>query len=85
MKLKEKIIASGLIVFGMLICSMNYFIIKFISNIGAWLAEALNAPTGIGIGIGITILCLVPLFGVLFVIGIIGGFFIVLGLRYFKY
>ena len=83
MKLKEKIIASGLIVFGMLICSMNYFIVKFISNIGAWLAEVLNAPTGVGIGI--TLLCLVPLFGVLFVIGIIGGFFIVLGLRYFKY
>ena len=83
MKIKDKIIAFGLIVFGILICSINYLIIKSIANIGTWLTEVLNAPTGVGLGI--TLLCLVPLFGVLVVIGIIGGFFIVLGIRYIKY
>lgn len=83
MKIKDAVISFGLITSGMLICSINYYIIKYMLNIGTWLAELLNAPAGVGLGI--TLLCLVPLFGVLLAIGIIGGFFIVLGLRCIKY
>ena len=83
MKIKDALISLGLMIGGMSICSINYYIVRYMLNIGTWLAELLNAPAGVGMGI--TILCLIPLFGILLAIGIIGGFFIFLGLRILIY
>lgn len=79
MKIADKLISLILMAAGVVVWSIDYFIVKVIANIGTWLAGVFNAPEGIGMGI--TLLCLIPLLGIMMIIAVIGGFLISLGLR----
>ena len=78
MTIVQKIIGVGLMVVGVIIWSIDYFIVKAMAAIGTWLAELMNAPAGVGTGI--TIIICVLLFGVLAIVAIAGGFIVVCGI-----
>ena len=73
----NKLIGIGFMIAGGIVWSVDYFILRALSAIGNWLAELMNAPTGVGTGITILIslLCL----GILISIVIVGAWLIWLG------
>ena len=81
-KIVDKIIGIGLMILGIAIWSIDYFILKALSSIGYWLAELMNAPAGVGLGI--TILISIACIGILCLVIILGGFVFWMGINYFE-
>lgn len=81
MNIKSKLIGTGLMIAGVLIWSIDYFIVKTIANIGTWLAVVMNAPAGVGTGI--TLLICILLLGVLGIVIVAGGFVFYFGIEVF--
>lgn len=77
MSIIDKIVGIGLMIAGVAIWSIDYFVVKAMRCIGTWLAELMNAPAGVGTGI--TLLICLPLLGVLVGILIAGGAVIAFG------
>lgn len=71
MTLLKKIAGIGLMIAGVAIWSIDYFIGKAIASIGTWLAELMNAPTDVGTGI--TIIIAIPLLGIFALVIILGA------------
>ena len=71
MSLLTKLVGFGLMVGGVAIWSIDYFIGKAIASIGTWLAELMNAPAGVGTGI--TIIIAIPLLGVFLLVFTVGA------------
>ena len=68
MTIVQKIIGVGLMMVGVAIWSIDYFIVKAMAAIGTWLAELMNAPAGVDTGI--TIIICILLFSVLAIVAI---------------
>ena len=71
MSIKNKIAGIALMVVGVAVWSIDYFILKVITSIGTWLAELTNAP--VGVGIGVIIIITILLLGVLTLVAFIGA------------
>ena len=82
MDIINKLIGIGLMISGIAIWSINYFIVKTIANIGTWLAVVMNAPAGVGTGI--TVIICILLIGVLAMVAIAGGAVFYLGIESFR-
>ena len=82
MDIISKLIGIGLMIAGVAIWSIDYFIVKAIANIGTWLAVVANAPAGVGTGI--TVIICILLFGVLAMIAIAGGYVFYFGIETFR-
>ena len=81
MDIVAKLIGTGLMMAGVLIWSIDYFIVKTIANIGTWLAVLMDAPAGVGTGI--TLIICILLFGVLSLVAIVGGYVFYFGIGVF--
>lgn len=77
MSILNKIAGIGLMVAGVAIWSIDYFIIKAILCIGTWFGELMNAPADVGTGITI-LMCLLLGSGLVGIL-LIGGCVIVIG------
>ena len=82
-RILDKIIGIALMILGIAIWSIDYFILKVLSSIGYWLAELMDAP--IGVGLGITVLISIACIGILSLVIILGGFVFWTGINYFDY
>ena len=80
-KITDKLIGIGLMIAGIAIWSIDYFIIKALSSIGTWLATLMNAPAEVGLGI--TILICLACFGLLSIVMVLGAFVIWMGFEFF--
>lgn len=76
-KLLEKIAGIIVMTLGVMIWSINYFIIKTFAAIGAWLAELFHAPEAVGAGI--TILLSLSILGILILIAFLGSLVVYFG------
>ena len=82
MDIVAKLIGTGLMIAGIAIWSIDYFIVKAIANIGTWLAVVMNAPAGVGTGI--TVIICILLSGVLGMVAIAGGYVFYFGIETFR-
>ena len=80
--ISDKLIGVVLMIAGITIWSIDYFIVKALSSIGIWLATLMNAPAGVGIGI--TILISFACLGILLLVAFLGGCVFWIGFEYFK-
>jgi len=81
MDIISKLIGIGLMITGIAIWGIDYFIVKAIANIGTWLAIVMNAPAGVGTGI--TVIICILLLGVLAMVAIAGGYVFCFGIETF--
>lgn len=58
-----------LMIVGILVVCIDYFIVMVISTVGTWGATVLSAPE---LGVGLTLLLCIPLFGILVLVAVIG-------------
>lgn len=78
----DKLIGIGLMIAGVAIWSIDYFILKALSSIGMWLATLMNAPAEVGLGI--TILICLLCFGILSIVVILGACVVWCGIQFFN-
>lgn len=78
----DKLVGIGLMIAGIAIWSIDYFIVKALSSIGTWLAMLMNAPAEVGLGI--TILISFACLGLLLLVVFLGGCVFWIGFEFFK-
>lgn len=82
MNVLDKLVSILLMVAGIAIWSIDYFIVKTIATIGTWLAELMNAPAAVGTGI--TLLISILIIGVLVLVIVVGAAVFMLGVEWWS-